>query len=181
VDYLALTCRCVIGGVFLFAVLSKVRQRSAREAFLVAVSAFAPKLPSAPVGVAVAAAEFVIVLLVALPATAFAGLVFATGVLAVFSAVLWWALRRGVSATCQCFGVSEAPISRVQLVRNAALIGVALAGAVAQLAAPGVPLHPGGVAVSLGIAVVLVILVILADDLASLFSRSPTGGSERRR
>lgn len=41
-EYVALACRCVIGTVFLVAAASKLRSRSSREAFLIAVSALAP-------------------------------------------------------------------------------------------------------------------------------------------
>lgn len=73
----------------------------------------------------VAGEVVVAVLLVAVPR---AGGVAAAAVVAVFSAVVAEALRRGVDAPCACFGSrSRRPVSRWQLARNAVLALAALA------------------------------------------------------
>ena len=65
-----------------------------------------------------------VVLLTVVPA---AGATVALVALAGFSAVLARALRAGVTTGCNCFGsVRAAPISRADLVRNAALAALAL-------------------------------------------------------
>src|SRR5581483_2575902 len=103
--YAALICRTVVGLVFAVSAFSKLRNGAAyRE--------FASWLASVPVPlagrrvlpVALAAAESAIVVLVAAPATAVAGLVLAVLTLAALTAGTAVAVRRGARVTCQCFG-----------------------------------------------------------------------------
>jgi hypothetical protein len=93
-EYVALACRCVIGTVFLVAAASKLRSRSSREAFLIAVSALAPGGRSAPLGFVVIGVELAAVVLIGLPATAVPGLALAAGTLVAFSTALWRAPPR---------------------------------------------------------------------------------------
>ena len=174
-EYVALACRWVICGVFLAAALSKVRNRGAWTAFLSAVSQLVPPAPSMPLGVLVVGVELAVAVLVALPPTVGAGLALAAGMLVVFSLAIWSALRRGVAVTCRCFGWSDAPVSRAHLWRNGALVAVAVTGLAARQAAAGVAPHPAGVAVSLAAALVLIVVVTFADDLAWLVSGTSSG------
>lgn len=169
-EYVALACRWAISGVFLAAAVSKIRSAPVREAFLSAVSALVPAVRSAPLGVFVVGVELAVAVLVALPWTTTVGLGLAVGTLIAFSIAILLGLRRGVSVACRCFGWSDAPVSQAHLVRNGALVGIALLGWVTHLAAAGAALHPGGVAVSLAATVVLIVAVTSVDDLAWLFS-----------
>jgi hypothetical protein len=170
VGYVALAARVIIGVLFLGAAASKVRSAAAREAFRTAVSALVPRAPAGALSVGVIAAEVVIVVLVALPVTAVAGLLLAVAVLTAFSFSVWAALRRGVRTSCRCFGWSETPLSRTPIVRNAVLVVVAVAGVFGALSAPVGGLHPGGTALSISVALVLVVGLSFADDLAFLWS-----------
>ncbi|WP_433371898.1 hypothetical protein [Streptosporangium sp. CA-115845] len=71
--------------------------------------------------------------------------------------------------SCACFGWSDAPVSRAHLVRNAVLMTVAVAGAVAHIGA-GADLLPGGAVIAVAAAAVIVVGILFTDDLASLFA-----------
>ncbi|MEU8251407.1 MauE/DoxX family redox-associated membrane protein [Nonomuraea sp. NPDC048916] len=169
-EYVALACRCLIGAVFLISAVSKVRDRSSREAFARTLSALVPAVGSVRLGYLVVAVELLIAIAVALPVTAVWGLGAAAGALMAFSAALWLALRRSVTVSCGCFGWSDTPVSRVHLVRNAVLVASALAGATTHVVAGDTTLLPGGVVVAVGAALVVFIGVVFTDDLASLFA-----------
>jgi hypothetical protein len=176
--YVALTCRWVVVGVFLVAALTKVRNRASRDAFLSAVAELVPAAAPGPLGVLVIGIEFTVAVLVALPWTVIPGLVLAVGTLVAFGIAIWSALRRGVTVACRCFGWSDAPVTWAHLVRNGALVAVAVVGLVARHAAGGAAPHPAGITVSLAAAFVLVVMVTALDDLAWLLS-SRTSSSGR--
>jgi hypothetical protein len=167
--YLALGCRCAIGVVFLASVSGKLRSRSAFGAFVSWLAALpVPLARSRPWATAavMAAAEALIVVLVALPWTVRPGLALAAVVLAVFTAGTWLAVARGADAPCQCFGVSASPLGRRDVVRDALLGAAAVAGAAAA-GSGGV--RPAAAAMSLGAGLVVAGFVVFLDDLAVLF------------
>jgi hypothetical protein len=170
--YLALACRCAVGVVFLVSVAGKLRSRPGFRAFVSWLAALPVPLvrgrPRAVAGV-MAAAEALIVVLVALPWTARAGLVLAAAVLAVFAAGTWLAMARGSHAPCQCFGVSASPLGRRHVVRDALLAVMAVVGAAAASSGGA---RPGGVGVALGAGLVVAVFVVFLDDLAVLFART---------
>jgi hypothetical protein len=168
--YLALACRCAIGVVFAVSVSGKLRSRSAFGAFVSWLAALpVPLVRGRPRATAVvlAAAEALIVVLVALPWTVRPGLVLAAVVLGVFTAGTWLAVARGADAPCQCFGVSASPLGRRHVVRDALLCAAAVAGA-AAVGSGGV--RPAAVAMSLGAGLVVAGFIVFLDDLAVLFA-----------
>lgn len=178
--YLALGCRCAIGVAFLVSAVGKLHSRPAFRAFASWLAALPVPLvrrwPGLVAGV-MAATEALIVVLVALPWMARAGLALAAVVLAVFAAGTWLAVARGADTPCQCFGVSASRLGRRHVVRDALLATVAVVGAAAA-GSGGVRL--GGVAVSLGAGLVIAVFVVFLDDLAALFSRGGETSPEIR-
>jgi hypothetical protein len=164
--YAALTSRAIIGLVFAVSAFSKLRSFTAyRE--------FASWLADVPVPLAanralpslLAAAESAIVVLVAVPATALAGLVLAGFTLAVLTAGTAVAVGRGARMTCQCFGPSRTVLAGRHVMRNGFLIAMAVTGAFgASLTVP----QSAGVALSLWAAVALATFVVFMDDLVFL-------------
>lgn len=171
--YAALSCRVLVGLVFAVSAFSKLRTRSAyRE--------FASWLASLPVPLAgtsalppiLAGAEAGIVVLVAAPATAPAGLALAAVTLAVLTAGTAVAVRGGARATCRCFGPSQAPLAARHVLRNGFLLVTALAGA---LGGGTVAAHPAKIVLSLMAAMAAATFVVFLDDLAALTGRDPAG------
>jgi hypothetical protein len=167
--YAALICRTVVGLVFAVSAFSKIRSVTAyRE--------FASWLASVPVPLAsnralppvLAGAESASVVLVAVPATAAAGLVLAAFTLAVLAAGTVVAVRRGAQVTCQCFGPSRTALGARHVLRNCFLLVLAVVGACwAGAVAP----QPAGIGLSLWAAVALATFVVFLDDLAFLAGR----------
>ena len=128
--------------VFLVAVLSKVRDgRQLREfADSVAALRLLPAGMAGPVAVLVAGAELMVcALLVALPARAATacGLGLAAAMLGGFAAAIATGLRRGVTASCRCFGGSlSAPFGWHHVIRNVTLGLISLSGAYAVYSNP---------------------------------------------
>jgi hypothetical protein len=157
--------------VFATSAFGKLRSRKAFAAFAEWLSGL-PVLTHRGRRIAVrviAASEVVIVVLVALPWTARAGLLLAAMVLAVFAAGTFIVVRAGVRAPCQCFGTSARPLS----VRHGVVNMILCAAAAAGLAGAGsAPARPAGLAISLGCALAVAMLVLSLDDLVSLLSRT---------
>jgi peroxiredoxin/uncharacterized membrane protein YphA (DoxX/SURF4 family) len=77
--------------------------------------------------VALPIAELAVVAALAVPSLRRAGAVAAAGMLLAFSLATARALRRGVRPNCHCFGqVSDAPVSARTILRNGALLAVAV-------------------------------------------------------
>jgi hypothetical protein len=170
---LELTCRALLGAVFLAALVEKLRSCGAFGELVESLRELGG-LP-APVwtwiGVILAALEVAVVLLLA--AAPAAGLALALALLATFVAVLARALRRGRRVRCRCFGAAGGVLGREHLARDAGLALVAAAGLAAQWAAPdaGAPaavlLGAGGTGALAGLA------VARWDDLAYVLGRRP--------
>lgn len=174
--YLAITCRCVIGLVLAVSAASKLRSGSAFREFTTWLAGLPlPLVRNRPglLGAFMVAAEAVAAALVALPPTAWIGLLLAAALLAVFTAGTSLAVARGTRASCQCFGGSGAPLSLLHVVRDVALCAIAVAGAVASHATGA---HPAGIAASLVGGAAVVIVVVFLDDLAALFAGSGDAG-----
>jgi methylamine utilization protein MauE len=173
--YLALACRCAVGVVFLVSVSGKVRSRAAFGAFVSWLAALpVPLARSQPRAAAavMAAAEALIVILVALPWTARPGLALAAVALAAFTAGTWLAVVRGADAPCLCFGASASPLGRRHVVRDALLGAAAVAGA-AAVGSGGV--RPVAAVMTLGAGLVVAGFIVFLDDLAMLFTGTGTG------
>ncbi|MFF4812047.1 MauE/DoxX family redox-associated membrane protein [Micromonospora chersina] len=168
-----LAVRLLLALVFLTAVVGKLRTRAGFAGFVGAVGQFGvPARFAGPVARLAVATEAAVVLLLALPGTAPAGLLLAAGLLGVLTAAIVGALRRGARPACRCFGAGDAPIGARHVARNVALAAAALLGLLAG-ATGGPPPGPAGLLVAAGLAVPLAVLVVRLDDLVALFAPSP--------
>lgn len=177
-SYLALACRSLIGVVFVASALSKLRSRAAFGAF-VSWLAGLPVLPrrwSRAVAAVMAASEVSVVMLLALPWTATAGLAFAAVMLAAFAAGAFVVTRGEATVPCQCFGPSSAPLSGRHVARDAALCVVAASGAAG--AGPIAARFPA-ITLSVGCGLTLALFVIYLDDIAALTLRYPPSRKAR--
>ncbi|GII63515.1 methylamine utilization protein MauE [Sphaerisporangium krabiense] len=169
--YVALCCRVLLAVVFVAAAATKVRGRRDLEEFRAAVRGFGvtARWSSAVAGVVIAL-ESAAAAAMLVDAVAPAGLGLAAGLLAAFTAAIVSALRKGTPANCRCFGASARPLGTRHVVRNGILLLVAVAGAVTtagvRVTADARELAPSVLAGF--VAVVLALLVIAYDDLASL-------------
>jgi xanthosine utilization system XapX-like protein len=120
------------------------------------------------------AAELVIALMVAVPATALAGLMAAAVALTVFSAGTLLAVRRGTELTCNCFGRSGKRLGTRHVVRDCALAVVALTG-VSGIVIGSSAVRPAGTALCLGAAAIAAAFVVFADDITGLFGSLRSG------
>ncbi|MBC8090547.1 MAG: hypothetical protein H7Y15_01075 [Pseudonocardia sp.] len=162
-----LVIRLVIGGMFLLALVSKLRDlasfRSAVRGFRVV-----PRHLERPVAFAVLGAEAAVVILVTVRSSAAIGLTVATVLLVAFATGMARVVARGDRVPCGCFGRSAAPISRAHVGRNALLATASTAGLVAGLVSVGDPLDgPVLVVLSLFSAAVIAVLV-LSDQLLTV-------------
>lgn len=171
--YVEVFGRCLIGLVFVASAWSKRPVNGQFKQFSDSLAAMRllPARFVVPVAAGVVALEAAVVLLLLLPLAAF-GFALAILLLAGFAGAIFLVLRRGVQASCRCFGGSgAAPFRRHHIVRNVALIAVAGAGLVAALAAPAISWE----AVALGAmpGAVVALLVTRLDDLVELFAPAP--------
>ncbi len=178
-EYVTLTCRLLLAGVFLVSAAGKLRSRAAFAGFAETTARLGgvPAALSAPVAAVVAAAEAVTVVLLVLPvlplardavpaATALVGFLPAGALLLAFTIVLVAALLRGAATPCRCFGRAQEPVAWRHVWRNLVLlicaaVGAAGASSAAQVAPPAAALCLLGAAVAVG-------AVVLLDDLAHL-------------
>jgi hypothetical protein len=166
--YAALTCRGLVGLVFAVSAFTKIRNVTTyRE--------FASWLASLPVPLAsnralppiLAGAEAAIVVLVAVPAAAVAGLVLAALTLAFLTAGTAVAVSRGARVSCQCFGPARTPLAARHVLRNGFLLAVAVTGALGTGLAAA---RPAVIALSLLAAMAAATFVVFLDDLVALAS-----------
>jgi hypothetical protein len=168
-----LSGRVLLAGVFLLAAASKVRSRKAFDEFRIAVGRLGhvPRALAPAVVVGVVGIEFGTAVALLIPATAVPALVAGVGVLAAFTVVLERGRRTHPGVPCACFGSSSAPVGPAQLVRNAVLIGLALAVLTVGLTAGPSPHHAAG---ALVVAVfggcVGALLLTRWDDLAAVLT-----------
>lgn len=180
--YAALICRTLVGLVFAVSAFSKLRNGNAyRE--------FSSWLASVPVPLArnrllppvLAGAEAATVVLVAVPATAVAGLVLAVLTLAALTAGTAVAVRRGARVTCQCFGPSRTELASHHVLRNGFLLVLAVVGltVVGAFSADAVAPRPAGIGLSLWAAVALATFVVFLDDVVFLVGRDSADRAKR--
>jgi uncharacterized membrane protein YphA (DoxX/SURF4 family) len=172
VAYLVLACRVLLALVLLAAALGKLRSRDALTGFRASVRDLG-LLPDGwvrPAASAVIAGELAAPALLAVPATTGAGFAVAAVVLASFTAAVLAAVLRRRRVRCRCFGASGGPLGVPHVVRNAALSAAAAGAGWASLGLGPAGLEPAGVVLALGAAAVVGLLVIVFDDLVSLFA-----------
>ncbi|SEG85549.1 Methylamine utilisation protein MauE [Thermomonospora echinospora] len=159
-DFLALAVQGVVAGVFALAVLGKLRGRDGFGRFATTVGRLTmrPGRPAVVIAAVVTAVEVVTTVLVAVPATARAGCWAASGLLVLFVAVVFRAVRGRVFAECGCFGGRGSVMSYPLLLRNLLLLALALTGAALAPADPPHPVPVHGAALVLGLAAAAVFL-----------------------
>jgi hypothetical protein len=170
---LDLTCRALLGAVFLAALGEKLRSRRAFAELVESLRELAvlPAPVWIGVGASLAALEAAVVaLLAAAPAAGFA---LALALLASFVWVLARALRRGSRVRCRCFGATGGILGREHVARDAALALVAAAGLAAQSATPGAGAPAAVLLAAGGTGALAGLLVARWDDLAYLLGRRP--------
>ncbi len=195
--YAVVACRALVLVVCTAALLSKLRRRRAWVEFVASVRDLR-LLPDRWAGAAArstAAAEAGVAVSLVVPSAAVTstGLLLAGVLLACLGGTVLLVVRRGVPATCRCFGASVVPLQPSHAVRNGLLAAAALAAAAWTARRPGAGglpegLHPGGVAVALAAGALAGVLVVAGSLLGWLFaasgSRLPAGtrhGVGRRR
>jgi hypothetical protein len=167
--YAIAACRLILAGAF---VLSAVEKLRGPGAFVEGVRSFR-LLPQRFVragAYAVLLCEVCSVGLLVFSRTALAGFVLSGAVLALFTAAIAQAIRRGLNVPCPCFGVSTAPVGLRHIIRNLILISVSVTGA-AGIVLGGAHQHAAaaGIVIATALAAVVVLLVRFTDDLAGLF------------
>jgi hypothetical protein len=181
--YVALTCRIVLIAVFLIAVVTKIWGRQAFLDFRDAVHRMLPWTPTGAAGltgwsVAVVLAEAMTVTLLAVPVSVTVGFAVAGGVLLVFTVGIARGIRSGTGGACRCFGAAPTPLSARHLVRNGLLLAVTALGLVTSTM-PGSGWHAAGVVLSLVTAGVVASMIVVFDDVASLFVAPATPRSRQ--
>jgi hypothetical protein len=83
--------------------------------------------------------------------------------LSVFTLATGWAVVTGRRAYCRCFGARERPIGVGQVVRNAALLALAICGLA------GGPVPVAGAVVSMAAGGIGALIAINADELLGLW------------
>lgn len=130
---------------------------------------------------AVVAAELAVALAVVAgiwaPPVALLGFVAATALLGVFTAAVHSMISRNVTEPCHCFGPRDAPPGPVDLVRNAILLAIAVAGGLGV----GLGATVGGADVVRATAgalagAVIALLVVHLDELRWLVGPTPVSG-----
>ncbi|WP_285733161.1 MauE/DoxX family redox-associated membrane protein [Kitasatospora phosalacinea] len=169
--------RVLLGCVFLASAGGKLRGRAVLAAYLDGVAALRLVPPSwaHAAGAGALVAECAVVLLLPWNGTARAGLWLATGLLAVLTWAVARTVRRGIVASCRCFGGAAKPFGRRHVVRNAVL----LAAALAALPRPDALPSGGPALLAVGAGVAGAAVVVTLDDLVELFAPAgtPTTGT----
>ncbi|MDR7277078.1 MauE/DoxX family redox-associated membrane protein [Catenuloplanes atrovinosus] len=136
-----LVCRGVIGFVMALAIIGKVSGHERWREFRASLAGFTwlPYQARTAVAALVVAAEAAVLVLVAVPATAVAGLALGGLLLTGISLAVLAARRAGHEVRCNCFGGDAGPIGRAELIRNAILVLICALGATASTAAAATP------------------------------------------
>lgn len=128
----------------------------------------------------VIAAEAIVVVLGPWPRTGPAAMVVATGLFAVLTGGVAFAVRRRVTASCRCFGGGGGQLRRLHVVRNAVLTLVSAVAATASAMAPGHRVGLPAVVLCVVVAGVVTTVVVRIEDIVALFADPPPPGSARR-
>lgn len=182
--YVEVLGRCLIGVVFLFSAWSKRPGGGRFKQFSDSLAAMRllPARFVVPIATVVVCAEAAVVLLLVpqpLRLLAVAGFALAIVLLLGFAVSIGLVLRRGVQASCRCFGGSgAAPFRRHHIVRNLVLVAAAGAGLVAALAEPSLSWEAVALAGVPGVVVAL--LTTRLDDVVELFAPAPPVPVRRR-
>ncbi|MFG1711057.1 MauE/DoxX family redox-associated membrane protein [Nonomuraea sp. M3C6] len=168
--YVSISARYLLAVVFLIAVSGKLRSGKAFQAFTTSISELdvLPRRWTRRVATIVVAGEAMMpILLLAHLRTALIGLILSGTMLSAFSVAITLSLRKGIKASCRCFGASSRRLGRAHLVRNLILIGVAAIGAVTAIS-QSLADTPGYVLSAIMGAMIGLVFTML-DDVLDLF------------
>jgi uncharacterized membrane protein YphA (DoxX/SURF4 family) len=126
--YAVLFCRITLGVVFALAVLGKLRDMSAFRRSIAELAGMPTRMVPTIAWSVIAGEAAVVVLLTGLPLAGRSGFVVAALLLTAFFLVIANSLVRGRRVACNCFGQQTRPVSALDLIRNAVLIGCAVVG-----------------------------------------------------
>ncbi|NOK60023.1 MAG: hypothetical protein GFH27_549291n216 [Chloroflexi bacterium AL-W] len=127
--YMLVFCQIVVGCVFAFSAVGKVRDMRAFEESIQGFQ-LVPKVTVKPAAILFVIVEIVVVILLIVGGTAlFWGFVLASLLLALFSGALFSVLQRKLDVSCGCFGASEQRVSYYDMVRNGGFMVCAIGGA----------------------------------------------------
>lgn len=132
-------------------------------------------------GAGVIAGEATVVGLGPWSPTGLLAMLVATGLFAVLTGGVAYAVRRRVTAPCRCFGASGGQLTRLHVVRNATLTAVAAAASETTALAPGHPVALPATLVCVVIAAVATAVVVRIEDITALFVDAPTSTPDRDR
>lgn len=168
--YVVLSCRYLLGGVFLVALVGKLRSRAAYSEFVAATGALlgVGDRTARWAALSTVVAEVVIVCALIAEPVARVGLGLAALLLGCFSVALMRALRRGSTTSCRCFGASTTPIRIEHALRSAALGILACCGLLIDLTLETHRYEPAGVAVSVPAVAAGILLTTRLDDVVDL-------------
>ncbi|WP_324608017.1 MauE/DoxX family redox-associated membrane protein [Streptomyces sp. NRRL S-455] len=171
----------LVGMVFLTSALSKVLGKGAFGAFTASLGEMRllPPALTRPAALCVLIAETAVCGLLAVPSALATriGFTVAALLLTAFTVGVSLVVRRGVGASCRCFGTSATPLGARHVVRNVLLTAVAATGAATGTTAAAA--HPGGTAVAVAGGLLLGGLVAVLDDLFALFTSVDKGPGNR--
>jgi hypothetical protein len=142
--YLGLAGRALLGFVMAIAVVGKLSSSANWRQFRQSLNSFSwvPRRFRSAIAVTVVTAEAAVALLLVPPSTERAGAALGASLLMVVTAALVAARARGRDVRCACFGADDRPVGAWHLIRNAALVLVAVAVALHRQASlqavPGV-------------------------------------------
>ena len=170
--YVVLGCGLLLIGVFAVSATGKLRSRAAFLDFCDSVRKVLGTQPNRARQLAAAVVAFEVVTVPTLLFVPAVGFLVTMLMCATFAVALGRAVRHAVREPCRCFGSSSAPLGWRHAARAATLSLIALAGegGVLSGAALSGPWHPGGIAVAVGAAAILVALTVFYDDIADLFA-----------
>lgn len=157
-SYVLIGTRCLLATVFGLACLGKARSASRFRQFATTIERMTklPERTAMLLASAIVVCEGTTAVLLAVPLAppvATTGFVLATGLLAVFVAVVVRAVRGGVLTECRCFGRSGSLMSKAMIVRNLLLMAFAVPGLAMRPATPATDLLGLALALIAGAAV----------------------------
>jgi methylamine utilization protein MauE len=167
--YLDLAGRALLGFVMALAVVGKLSSSANWRQFRQSLNSFSwvPRRFRPAIAVAVVVAEAAVALLLVPPSTERAGAALGALLLTVVSAALVAARVGGRDVRCACFGADDRPVGAWHLLRNTALVLVAVAVAVDYQ--PSVQAVPGAVAgLVVGVGAVCAVVLTHPGELAFL-------------
>ncbi|MFD9733367.1 MauE/DoxX family redox-associated membrane protein [Umezawaea sp. NPDC059074] len=168
--YVGLSCRCLVGVVFLISFASKITPTSfgAFVASLKAMRILPERLVRAS-ALGVVCAEFAVFALLTWTSSARAGALLAAVLVGVFSAAIAVALVGKTAAPCRCFGPVGGQLGVRHIARNALLL---LAACVVARHGAIPPAEPAVAVAAAGAGVVGALLLIGFDLVVELFGPS---------